>query len=73
MTRIPKALTSDQKLRKIVKELDPMELVCFMERIHLIINATDKVLKETPEQMSTPIVHYSYYKSMVDKVKGVIG
>lgn len=64
--------TNDQKLRKIIKDLHPVELALLTERIQTIMNLTIKGIEENPESYDNFFVSHENYKHMAEKVLTIL-
>ena len=60
--------TNDQKLRKIIKDLHPVELALLTERIETMMHLTLDGIKENPTAYDNFIVSHKVYQSMAEKV-----
>ena len=64
--------TNDQKLRKIIKDLHPVELAMLTERIETMMNLTIKDVEENPESYDNFFVSHENYKDMAEKVLTIL-
>ena len=64
--------TNDQKLRKIIKDLHPVELAMLTERIETMMNLTIKDVEENPESYNNFFVSHENYKDMAEKVLTIL-
>ena len=60
--------TNDQKLRKIIKDLHPVELALLTERIETMMHLTLDGIKENPTAYDNFIVSHKVYQNMAEKV-----
>lgn len=64
--------TNDQKLRKIIKDLHPVELALLTERIETMMCLTLDGIKENPTAYDNFIVSHKVYQSMAEKVLDIL-
>ena len=64
--------TNDQRLRKIIKELHPVELALLTERIDTMMRLTLDDIKENPTNYDNFIVSHEVYKEMAEKVLAIL-
>lgn len=64
--------TNDQRLRKIIKELHPVELALLTERIDTMMRLTLDDIKENPTAYDNFIVSHEVYKEMAEKVLAIL-
>jgi hypothetical protein len=64
--------TNDQKLRKIIKDLHPVELALLTERIETMMNMTIEDIKVRPEMYDNFIVSHTAYVGMAQKVLTIL-
>lgn len=64
-----KAQTNESKLKKLIKENDPITNALLVERLWVIIEATAKELKENPQTFSTFITTPAQYQRLCDNVQ----
>ena len=64
--------TNDQKLRKIIKELHPVELAMLTERIETMMNLTLADIEKQPEKYDNFIVSHTAYVGMAEKVLTIL-
>ena len=64
--------TNDQKLRKIIKDLHPIELAMLTERIETMMNLTLADIEKQPEKYDNFIVSHTAYVGMAEKVLTIL-
>ena len=64
--------TNDQKLRKIIKDLHPVELAMLTERIETMMNLTLADIEKQPEKYDNFIVSHTAYVGMAEKVLTIL-
>lgn len=64
--------TNDQKLRKIIKDLHPVELAMLTERIETMMDLTIKEIEKNPESYDNFFVSHENYKDMAEKVLTIL-
>lgn len=64
--------TNDQKLRKIIKDLHPIELAMLTERIETMMNLTLADIEKQPEKYDNFIVSHTAYVCMAEKVLTIL-
>lgn len=64
--------TNDQKLRKIIKDLHPVELAMLTERIETMMNLTLADIEKQPEKYDNFIVSHTAYVNMAQKVLTIL-
>lgn len=75
MTR-KKHLTNDQIIRKLLTELQPLELVVLRERIgfvcDLTLKDTEKVKEGMRENGTAMFIHPDFFIKTVEKIKSIV-
>lgn len=64
--------TNDQKLRKIIKDLHPVELALLTERIETMMNLTLADIEKQPEKYDNFVVSHTAYVNMAQKVLTIL-
>lgn len=65
-------LNNDQKLRKIITTLHPVELALLVERIQTMMHMTLKGIEANPSGYDNPIVSHHVYVNMANSVLSII-
>jgi hypothetical protein len=64
-----KHLTNEQRLKKLIKENDAYLNALLVERLLLIIQATEEELKANPKSFDTFVTNSGMYQHLVSNVK----
>lgn len=65
--------TNEQMIKALLKDLNTMETAILRERIVKIFEMTEEAIKTNPESFRNPIVHYSIYNHVAEKVTKHMG
>lgn len=65
--------TNDQKLRQLLKELDPLEMCVLRERLLTISEQTQAAIAEDSTKFDNPIFGHSFYLSTCKKIDSILG
>jgi hypothetical protein len=68
-----KQLTNEQMLRRLIKELNPLEASIVRERLVKIAEMTMEGIKQNPKAYDNPIYDHSYYEYVCKHIFRVIG
>ncbi len=68
-----KTKTNEQMIKALLKDLNTMETAILRERIVKIFEMTEDAIKENPDSFKNPIIHYSIYNHVADKVTKHMG
>ena len=64
--------TNDQRLRKIIKDLHPVELALLTERIDTMMRLTLDAIEKNPTDYDNFIVSHEVYQDMCQKVLEIL-
>ncbi|MBM3417406.1 MAG: hypothetical protein FJY17_00620 [Bacteroidetes bacterium] len=64
-----KRLTNETKLKNLIRENDTYLNALLVERLLLIINATEKELDKNPQTFNTFVTNSKMYRQLVTNVK----
>lgn len=64
-----KTITSEQKLKNLIKENNPILNTLLLERIKCILDITLTDIEENPEVWNNSIIHPNLYKELANNAR----